>query len=117
MDTIILIHKIEDLLNLVYRIINNCLSQEEMGVRQSVHIETPNLQLEEWEYVADDSQIPEEYGMFRTLRNKKTGEKIDEYDFIWPNEEEYHYYLKSFNWRYKQPNVVNTRYIILNNHE
>jgi hypothetical protein len=50
--------------------------------------------------------------MFRTLSNRKTGEMIDEFDMSWINEEEYSYYLKSFNWRYNQPNVVNTRFIV-----
>jgi hypothetical protein len=54
-----------------------------------------------------------EYGSYRTLSNKKTGELIDEYNLVWLDEAEYEYYLKSFNWRHNQQNVVNTRYMVL----
>jgi hypothetical protein len=87
-----------------------------MGGKQSVQIETPNFNPSEWQPV-DSPDIPEEYGIYRTLRHVKTGEKIDEYDFLWPSEEEHLYYLKSFNWRHRQSNVVNTRFISLSNHE
>lgn len=50
--------------------------------------------------------------MYRTLSNKRTGELIDEYSLHWINEEEYSYYLKSFNWRSSQQNVVNTKFIV-----
>jgi hypothetical protein len=86
-----------------------------MGGKQSVHIETPPFNPTEWEYVVEENEAAEEYGLYRTLRHRKTGERINEYDFIWPNEEEYMYYLKSFNWRYRQPSLVNTRFISLSN--
>lgn len=82
-----------------------------MGGKPSIHIETPEFREEEWQYESTSIVFPE-YGIFRTLSNKKTGELIDEYTLSWINEEEYSYYLKSFNWRWNQPNVVNTRFII-----
>lgn len=81
-----------------------------MGSKQSVPIETPEFNAEDWEYLPEEESA-EEFGQFRTLRHLRTGEKIDEYRLVWPNEEEYSYYLKSFNWRNRQPNVVNTRFI------
>ena len=82
-----------------------------MGSKQSVPIEAPEFNPEDWEYCPAQADVPEEFGQFRTLRHRRTGEKIDEYSLIWPNEEEYSYYLKSFNWRSRQPNVVNTRFL------
>lgn len=81
-----------------------------MGSKQSVAIETPEFNADDWEYLPEE-EAGEECGAFRTLRHRRTGEKVDEYRLIWPNEEEFSYYLKSFNWRNRQPNVVNTRFI------
>ena len=83
-----------------------------MGGRQSVEVATPNFDRNEWEYVQEGRALPEEYGMFQTLRNLKTGAKVDEYEFVWPNEEEYSYYMKSFNWRFGQSNVVQSYGIV-----
>jgi hypothetical protein len=49
------------------------------------------------------------------LENLNTGEKIDEYEFMWPNQDELNYYLKSYNWRYNQPSVVSTKHIKIHN--
>jgi hypothetical protein len=48
-----------------------------MGVKQSVHIETPELNLNDWDYLPEQPEISEEYGLFRTLKNRKTGEMVD----------------------------------------
>lgn len=88
-----------------------------MGSKQSINIETPPFKPEDWEYVGEEEEIPEDYGLYRTLRHRKTGEKVDEYEFMWGNEEEFLYYLKSYNWRSRQENIVNSRFLVQKNKE
>ena len=85
-----------------------------MGIKPSIHVETPPFQQHDWIYITSETKYPEEYGFYKVLQNIKTNEKIDEYQMVWANEEEYNYYMKFFNWRHTQSNVVNTRYIVNN---
>ena len=85
-----------------------------MGNHFSVNIESPPFQPQHWKYLPQE-ELREDYGYYRVLENINTGEKIDEYEFMWPNEDELNYYLKSYNWRYNQSNVVTTKFVDIHN--
>lgn len=53
----------------------------------------------------------EMYGEVRTLRHVVTGELIDQYEGEWAMEQDYLFYLHSFNWRMNHPNIVNSKFI------
>lgn len=48
-----------------------------MGGRQSVDIATPAFDPGEWEYEPEQRGVSEEYGVYQTLRNVRTGSRID----------------------------------------
>ena len=54
-----------------------------MGNQQQTEVVTPPFEPSRWVYVPDRPDLHEDYGFFRTLENRSTGDKIDEYEFIW----------------------------------
>jgi hypothetical protein len=67
-----------------------------MGGRPSVEIDCEEMRDYEWEEVPEKERM---LGRWRTLRNRRTGAMADEYQLSWSSEQEYSFYLKSFNWR------------------
>ena len=63
---------------------------------------------------ATDPTVPiekPEYGSHQTFRHLITNEKMDKYEVMFHDEEEYQSYLDSFNWRTRQDNIVKTVYL------
>jgi hypothetical protein len=71
-----------------------------MGSRQS------EVQEEEWHEGEWESMEQKErnFGRARTLRSRRTGAMVDEYQLSWTNEQEFQFYLKSFHWRHRTRN-------------
>lgn len=48
-----------------------------MGNQQQTEVVTPPFEPSRWVYVPDRPDLHEDYGFFRTLENRSTGDKID----------------------------------------
>lgn len=74
-----------------------------MGVKQSLSAEGEEMRECEWEAAGEKERS---FGRSRTLRNRRTGAMVDEYHLSWGSEQEYGFYLKSFNWRHRRRNLA-----------
>lgn len=71
----------------------------------------PAFQGENWHEVSPARTPRNEHGVYKLYRNNLTNEEVEEYPVGFHNTQEYKKYLEFFQWRQREDNIVNAKFI------
>lgn len=82
-----------------------------MGVRISKNLAISTLRLDDYEEV-NSKHSEDEFMDYRILKNRLTGNEMEEYSLQFTDSTEYQDYYDAFYWRLSQDHVVRTLHFI-----